>query len=351
VQVEAVHTSTTQQLRDCSIVAYLSQTLASQALEFLTNQLSNLFPVTCHLSPVICIHCHLALLILCLDYIVNLVTTMSMQLSGQLIASPIIPLFLGSCLALISHTQPVQAQINSNHILLSQQTVIETLPPPPDTSVVPYNEQPLPQLEPGQIEQYEPNPLVYPATENQYQQNPLILQPNQPNQYSQNFQRYFVYVDSDNYQTLQRVRQIEPGAYIRQYQGRSIIQSGVFNRQSNAQQRVRQLESYGIRGARVVSFSNGQEIQTFSSGSGNREYSENRNNRYYVVIPGKAQDLPVIADTIIRRSGYSSLVQERQQPFGPHVAVGPFAERGDADRWNKYVRDLGFGDARVYYNR
>ncbi|MCC5635611.1 hypothetical protein LC593_07055 [Nostoc sp. CHAB 5844] len=274
---------------------------------------------------------------------------MSMQLSGQFIALPIIPLFLGSCLAIFSHTQPAQAQINSNHILLSQQTVIETLPPLPDTSGVPENQQPLPQLQPGQIEQYEPNPLPYPSTENQYQQNPVLFQPSQPNQYSQNFERYFVYVDSDNYQTLQRVRQVEPGAYIRQYQGRSIIQSGVFNRQSNAQQRVRQLESYGIRGARVVSFANGQEIQTFNSNG--RGYSENRNNRYYVVIPGKAQDLPGITDTIIRNVGNSSLIQERQQPFGPHVAVGPFAERGDADRWNKYMHELGFGDARVYYSR
>ncbi|MBU7583342.1 MAG: hypothetical protein KAF91_10620 [Nostoc sp. TH1S01] len=274
---------------------------------------------------------------------------MSIKLSGQFRALPIMPLFLGSSLAIISHIYPAQGQVNSHHILLSQQTVIETLPPPPDTSISPDNQQTLPQIQPGQIEQYDPTPFPYPSTNNQSQQNPLLIQPSQPNQYSQNFERYFVYVDSNNYQTLQRVRQIEPGAYIRQYQGRSIIQSGVFNRQSNAQERVRQLQSYGIRGARVVSFSNGQEIQTFNSGSSG--YSENRSNRYYVVIPGKTQDLPVIADAIIRGSGYSSLVQERQKPLGPHVAVGPFAERGDADRWNKYVRDLGFGNARVYYSR
>lgn len=274
---------------------------------------------------------------------------MSRQLSGQFMALPIIPLFLGSSLAIISQIYPAQAQINSHHILLSQQTVIETLPPPPDTLVTPDNQQTLPQLQPGQIQQYEPNPLIYPSKDNQSQPQPVLVQPSQPNQYSQNFERYFVYVNSDNYQTLQRVRQIEPGAYIRQYQGRSIIQSGVFSRPSNAQERVRQLESFGIRGAQVVSFANGQEIQTFSNNP--RGASEIRNNRYYVVIPGKTQDLPVIADTIIRKSGYSSLVQERQKPFGPHVAVGPFAERGDADRWNKYVRDLGFGDSRVYYSR
>ncbi|WP_242051196.1 hypothetical protein [Nostoc spongiaeforme] len=260
------------------------------------------------------------------------------------------PLFLGSSLAIISQIYPAEAQINNHHLLLSQQTVIETLPPPPDTSVTPDNQQTLPQIQPGQIEQYDPTPFPYPSTDNQSQQIPVLIQPSQPNQYSQNFERYFVYVDSDNYQTLQRVRQIEPEAYIRQYQGRSIIQSGVFSRQSNAEDRVRQLEYAGIRGARVVSFSNGQEIQNFNSSSSSSN-SQNRSNRYYVVIPGRTQDLPVIANTIIRKSGYSSLVQERQRPFGPHVAVGPFVERGDADRWNRYVRDLGFGDARVYYAR
>ncbi|WP_242056375.1 MULTISPECIES: hypothetical protein [unclassified Nostoc] len=270
-----------------------------------------------------------------------------MKLSGQFLALPIMPLFLGSCLASILHSHPAQAQINSNSVLLSQQTV-ETLPPPPDTSVIPDNEQPLPQLQPGQLEQYEPNSFPYPSTENQNQQNPLF-QPTQPNQYSQNFERYFVYVNSGNYQTLQRIRQVEPSAYIRQYRGRSIIQSGVFSRRSNAEQRVRELEDYGIRGAGVVSFSGGEEIQSFNARPS--ENSTIRTNRYYVVIPGKTQDLPEISDKIIRSSGYSSLVRERQKPLGPHVAVGPFADRSEAQRWNKYMHELGFGNARVYYNR
>jgi hypothetical protein len=349
VLVEAFHTSTTRQLRDCSIVAYLSQTLASQALELLTKHLSNPFPVTCYLSP------NIYLLPpsfddfkLTLYSLKNLVTTMPMKLSGQFIASPLMPLFLGSCLIFISHTHPAQAQLNSNHVLLSQQTVIDPLLPPPDTSVFPNNQQPLPQLEPEQIEQYEQNSLPYPSTQNQDQQNPTF-QLTQPNQYSQNFERYFVYVNSDDYQTLQRVRRIEPGAYIRQYRGRSIIQSGVFSRRSNAEQRVRELEYYGIRGAGVVSFSGGEEVQNFNPPSSRN--STIRTNRYYVVIPGTTQDLPEISDKIIQRTGYSSLVRERQQPRGPHVAVGPFTERSEAQRWNKYMHELGFGDARVYYSK
>jgi hypothetical protein len=266
-------------------------------------------------------------------------------MSSHIINKLATSLCLGSCFALISQTQPAQGQINGNRVLLVQQTVIDPLPPP-DIPVVIDNQQPLPQVQPEQIQQFEANPLIYPSTENPYQQDPLLSQPSQPNQYSQNFERYFVYVDSGDSRILQRVREIEPGAYIRQYQGRSIIQSGVFSRESNAQQRVRELASYGIRGARVVSFSNG-EIQTFNP----RVNSEPRNNRYYVIIPGKTQDLPVIADTITRRTGSSNLVQERRRPFGPHVAVGPFGERDDAERWNRYMHELGFGNARVYYNR
>ena len=283
---------------------------------------------------------------------------MSIQLSGQFI-----PLAIALySLAIISPHQPAQAQ----------QTVIDTLPPP-DIQVVPDSQQPLPeplpQIQPVQIEPSQSNPLLYPSPENQEQLNPVLSQPGEPNQYSQNFSRYFVYVNGSNSQTLQRIRQVEPSAYIRQYQGRSIIQSGVFNSPSNAQQRVRQLAASGIYDARVVSFSNGQEIQSFNGGGNyypgndpyydngnntyydnrNNTYSQNRNNRYYVVIPGRRQDLPAIADRIIRNVGDRSLIQQRQQPLGPHVAVGPFPERSDADRWNKYIRDLGYGNARVYY--
>jgi hypothetical protein len=97
------------------------------------------------------------------------------------------------------------------------------------------NQQPLPQLQPGKF---------YQSQGTQY------------SQYNQNFDRYFVYVDSNNYEILQRVRQIEPNAYIRNYNGRKVIQSGVFNEQFNAQQRVKELEFNNIAGARIVNSEN-----------------------------------------------------------------------------------------------
>ncbi len=252
-------------------------------------------------------------------------------------------LLVGGWLTLTSHSTPAQAQIYNN-VLLAQQGVVETLPPPPNLQPIPYSQQPLPQLQPGQ-----------PLQGNQYEQDFQPLQAVPTNQYSQNFERYLVlvYADSNDPRTLEQIRLIEPRAYIRQYQGRTVIQSGVFSRASNAQQRVRELKSYGINSARIVSFADGQEVTTSSSfrGDSGRDYSRKQESRYYVVIPAKAEELAEIAARIRQNLGQNGGVFERLKPRGPHVAVGPFTERFQAEEWNKYLRELGYGEARVYYGK
>jgi hypothetical protein len=273
---------------------------------------------------------------------------MSSAIPSQFIRFHILLLLVGGWLALITHSTPAQAQIHNSGVLLGQQGGVETLPPPPDLQPIPYGQQPLPQIEP-----------VQPVQNNQSEQDFQPSQAVEANQYSQNFERYLVYVDSNDPQTLQQIRLIEPRAYVRQYQGRTVIQSGVFSRASNAQQRVRELRSYGINSARVVSFANGQEINTsssFRSDSGRDNYSRDNSrreeSRYYVAIPAKAEDLAGIAARIRQNLGQNGGVFERLKPRGPHVAVGPFTERFQAEEWNKYLRDyLGYGDARVYYGK
>ena len=274
----------------------------------------------------------------------------------------LLPLLMGGWLVLIPN----------NNVLLAQ-GVGEILPPPP----IPFGQQPSPQLQPvqdSQIEQdFQPS---QPLQNNQsgqdfqpsqpIQNNPFTpnLQPSQPaqfSQYNQNFERYLVYVDGSDFQTLQAIRQIEPSAYIREYQGRSIIQSGVFNRVSNAQQRVNELQSRGIYNARIISFANGQQID-----AGNGSFRGDRNNinppkqasRYYVVIPTTREQLPAIAEQIRQNLaqfsqdlGRTGGVLERTQPRGPHVAVGPFSDQFQAGEWNKYLRNLGYRNARVYYGK
>lgn len=70
---------------------------------------------------------------------------------------------------------------------------------------------------------------------------------------------------------------------------------------------------------------------------------------YYVIIPGKQGDLSGISNQVIRLGdgfGIAQLVQQSSSPRGPHVQVGPFANRDAARRWNRYFRDFGM-DARI----
>lgn len=233
---------------------------------------------------------------------------------------------------LASHSTLAQAQ---------QPSVYQELPPVPSAPLTPSGNELLPPLPTDSQGYTTPQVNTTPQGVIEYRAVPL-------NQNNQNFERYLVYVDSNNFQLLQQVRSIEPGAYIRQLQGRSVIQVGVFGRQSNAQERVRQLQSYGINGARVVSFSNGQGIPNSPDrGDSRRE----RSNYYYVAIPANSQDLPLIQDRIRRNIGQNTGVVARNNPRGSHVAVGPFTERLQAEQWNSYLRNLGFGNARVYYGR
>lgn len=292
---------------------------------------------------------------------------MSSGIPSQFMRFQIFSLLMGGCLAVLANSTPAQAQISNSNLLLAQE--FETLPP------VPFQESPqLPPAEPAQTYQPEQNfqpsqpaQVFQPSQPAEIYQPEQNFQPSQPaqfSQYNQNFERYLVFVDGSDFQTLQEIRRFEPSAYIREYQGRNVIQSGVFTRVSNAQQRVNELQSRGIYGARIISFANGQEIGSFDGS--NRGLSSDRRStnvpkqvsRYFVAIPTTREDLPAIAAQIRQNLarfsqdlGRSGGVLERTQPRGPHVAVGPFADRVQAQEWNKYLRNIGYKDARVYYGK
>ncbi|MBD2358164.1 hypothetical protein H6G41_26730 [Tolypothrix sp. FACHB-123] len=288
---------------------------------------------------------------------------MSRSIPDQLFAFPLVPFFLGGCLALLPDSTPAQAQVTKDGFLLAQRTVVNSLPPPPNLQTIPYNQQPL--TKPSQLTQtvpwnsYNQNFQSPPRVRvNPYNQNFRPSQTVQANSYTWSAERYLVYVDGGDYQQLQRVRQLESSAYIRHVNGRPVIQSGAFSKPANAQQRVRELELNGIYGARVVRSSSGQQVGYGSGGPYPSDSPNNRNSSrpqrssyYYVTIPARPQDLSAIASRIRQSSGRYDIVVERQQPLGPHVAVGPFGKREDAERWNDYLRDLGFGNARVYYGK
>ncbi|WP_254444750.1 hypothetical protein [Anabaena sp. UHCC 0187] len=236
---------------------------------------------------------------------------------------------------------PVQAQIPENNLFLAQ----ATLPYLYDISAT---QQPLTELQQIQSVEF-----------NQYNQ------PSQGRKYSQNnpdFDRYFVYVDSSNSQMLQQVRQIESSAYIRNYNGRNVIQSGVFNGQSNAQRRVRELEFNGIPGARIVN-SNNIEVTSsspqviidnstvYNPQNYTNNFQEQRSKYYYIVIPGNANNLRSLGTEIRQKVNININVFRRNQPRGPHIAVGPFSDKLEAEQWNSYLKNSGYGNARVYYGK
>ncbi|MBR8836842.1 MAG: hypothetical protein DSM106950_23220 [Stigonema ocellatum SAG 48.90 = DSM 106950] len=285
---------------------------------------------------------------------------MSSASLNQFIAFPRF-LLLAGWLVLISCCHPAQAKTISSNILVAQ-GVVEPLPPPPPISGVPNSEQSLPQLQPSselpviEFRQSQPSQVApVPQYNRQYRRQ-------NHRGYGQTFGRYLVYVNSDSPQLLQQVRQIEPNAYIRQFQGRSVIQAGAFSRQYNAQQRLTQLRSYGINRTEIVS--NGERIpdsyreptpysyrEPRPYSSGGDDYGRNRSKSYYVAIPANSEQLPGIESQIRQSVGINTGVTARNHPRGSHVAVGPFAQQLEAEQWNNYLKNNGFGNARVYYGR
>ncbi|MFO5441275.1 MAG: hypothetical protein ACLBM4_22070 [Dolichospermum sp.] len=203
-------------------------------------------------------------------------------------------LLAGGYWALISDCTPVQAQIPKNSQFLAQRTQ---------------------QVQPGEL-----------------------------NQYNRNFERYFVYVDSSDFQVLQRVKQVESNAYIRNYNGRNVIQSGVFHKESNAQIRVRELELNGVFGAKIVNAANLEVIPNNPNQQKERKY-------YYIVIPSHHNNLRSFGREIRQKISANINVFMRTQPRGAHIAIGPFSDKSEAEIWNSYFQNSGYGNARVYYGK
>ena len=150
--------------------------------------------------------------------------------------------------------------------------------------------------------------------------------------------QYRVIVNGDSALLLQQVRRVEPGAFIQQYGGRQVIQAGVFSTEANARQQTEALAAQGIA----------SEISTSNLGS---LPGENSARGYYVVVPEGQSDLNDLRDRTIRLGVQQNSIQLRDRPLGPHLAVGPFAQRQQAEMMARYLRDKGNLDARIHFDR
>ena len=243
------------------------------------------------------------------------------------------PVLLGTCL--VGLPKATMAQLPS---------IIETLPPLPENRPLPT---PDPSLSNPSNRTVNPSTSVY---------------------------RYRVFVDSTNNFMLDRVRDAIPDAFIRR--GEGVIQAGAFREEDKfkADLRVQELAARGIT-ARIVDSSTGRNVplgnnnalgqpntpnptnfpsSTFPNtvpDNNSRDGNQASNtNPYFVIIPSSLDNLPSLAGQVVNFGISQELVRQREEPRGPHVIVGPFADRGLAQQWEDYLRNEGL-DARVYFEK
>ena len=198
-------------------------------------------------------------------------------------------------------------------------------PPPPTVPI-----QPLPSLP---VESTPlPNERVFRAPVTNPVPNPI------PNLAPSNRPQYRVFVNGDSSLMLQQVKRVEPQAFIQQFEGRRVIQAGVFSTEANARQQTEALAAQGIA----------SEITTSNMGS---LLPGNSARGYYVVVPGDRADLPDLRDRAIRLGVQQTSIQLRERPLGPHLAVGPFAQRQQAEAMGRYLKDRGQLDTRIFFDR
>ncbi len=198
-------------------------------------------------------------------------------------------------------------------------------PPPPTVPI-----QPLPSLPVDSTPL--PNERVFRAPVTNPVQNSI------PNLAPSNRPQYRVVVNGDSSLMLQQVKRVEPQAFIQQFEGRRVIQAGVFSTEANARQQTEALAAQGI--ASEITTSNMGSLPPGNSARG-----------YYVVVPGDRADLPDFRDRAIRLGVQQRSIQLRERPLGPHLAVGPFAERQQAETMGRYLKDRGQLDTRIYFDR
>ena len=82
-----------------------------------------------------------------------------------------------------------------------------------------------------------------------------------------------------------------------------------------------ELQNSGILYASTAYITRGENISNLPE----QGYYSRRSKNYYVVIPAGGEDIFALRNQINRNVGQNNIeVVAREQPRGPHVAVGPF---------------------------
>ncbi|UZQ56114.1 hypothetical protein OOK60_08695 [Trichothermofontia sichuanensis B231] len=181
---------------------------------------------------------------------------------------------------------------------------------------------------------------------------------------------YVVIIDNSSPQLLSEVQRVVPDAFIRSLDGRSVIQAGLFRYESNAIQQANTLAASGFT-ARVLTLTNAAIVTPppVTNPIGDPTLVNPlppqvlppivnpqppvvlpaRVRAYFVVIPGRQDELAFIANRVRGLGGNQLQVVTRLQPRGPHVAIGPYERRSQAEFWNNFLQSSGFRNSRVYF--
>lgn len=207
----------------------------------------------------------------------------------------------------------------------------QTLPPPPNVPVFPPT-APLPAVNPAPIVVPPRTPDATPAP------NDRIYAPRIDSVQPING-RFRVYIDSASPAILRQARLIQPDAFFQNLGGRRVIQAGLFTDEMKARQQLARFAAQGIAAG----------ISTRSPQS-NFDPSESQRG-YYAVVPGNRSEVEEYRERAVRLGVTQSMLQLRDRPRGLHLAVGPFANRSEAEQVVQYLRDRGSLDARLFYDR
>lgn len=229
-------------------------------------------------------------------------------------------------------------------LLPYKRAIAQTVSPLPSLQQFPL-QQPQPQFQ----QQPQPFPqLPVPAQQPPFSPGPIpqFEVPPAPPQFPPlpSSKRYVVYIPTNNPIVLAQVRLIEPEAFIKDWDGRTVIQAGMFVNNSNAYRRARELELLvGIRSAIETIEPLSPAIATAAAA----DTSLGISNPYFVVIPGNPNEFSRITTQLTTAGIAFQEISVRTVPFGPHLAIGPYPNRITAQQESGYIRNFGI-DARVH---
>ena len=166
---------------------------------------------------------------------------------------------------------------------------------------------------------------------------------------------------SVNDAALFEVQKVAPNATVKRYNGKLIIHAGSFINFFNAEQLADRLQLVEISSEIINNFEDFQlwvaiqpDIPTGGIASQPDDadgFGLSEREAYFVLIPGLASDLNLIANDVIALGAPEQSVTVQDLPVDPFVAVGPFANETLAQEWEDYFIDAGISGAQVYFGK